>query len=164
MAATNKADLLDMTQKEFAKLTTLIQGLDRATAFIKVDGVSIKDVIGHRAYWITLFMGWYQDGRAGREVNIPAKGYKWNELNAFNAKLREMQAPLDWDDVQLLLKDAYRDLIELIENLSDVDLYGAPMVGGNGKWTTGRFAEAAGASHFRSASKFIRQVVKANPR
>jgi len=31
------------------------------------------------------------------------------------------------------------------------------MQGANNDWTTGRWAEAAGPSHYRSAAKFIRQ-------
>ena len=81
-------------------------------------------------------------------------------MNAFNAKLRETQASLGWEDARLLLSDAHRDLIAFIADHSDTTLYAAPMKGGNGKWTTGRFAEAAGASHYRSAAKFVRAMLK----
>lgn len=33
---------------------------------------------------------------------------------------------------------------------------GAPMRGGGSDWTTGRWAEAAGASHRRSAARWVR--------
>jgi len=34
--------------------------------------------------------------------------------------------------------------------------------GGDAGWTAGRYAEAAGASHFRSASKYIRAELRAD--
>ncbi|SEW45696.1 hypothetical protein SAMN04488515_3370 [Cognatiyoonia koreensis] len=160
MPATSKAELLEISQKEYTKLSKLIDSVPPDRATVKVDGVSIKDVIGHRAYWITLFLGWYHDGVAGRPVHIPAKGYKWNQLNEFNAKLREMQADLNWDDARKLLSDAYADFMSFVDGLDDKALYSEPMVGGNGKWTTGRWAEATGPSHFRSAAKFIRKALK----
>lgn len=162
MPASNKAELLDVTHKEFAKLSALISSIDHQQAKAAIDGVSIKDVVGHRAHWIDLFLGWYQDGLAGKPVFFPAQGYKWNELTRYNADLRQAQSGLDWQDVRNLLAKNHNQLTVLIERLSDHDLYGGPMKGANNKWTPGRWAEAAGPSHFRSASKFIRSVLKAS--
>jgi len=41
----------------------------------------------------------------------------------------------------------------------EAELYGGPMPGGTG-WTTGRYAEAAGPSHYRSAAKFLRAALR----
>ena len=159
-AAASKTDLLTVTRKEFARLENIVEGIPEALALARCsDETSIKDVIGHRAHWITLFLGWYADGQAGRPVHIPAKGYKWNELNAYNAKLRDDQRGLTWDQVKRLLAQNHGQLLTLIEGLSNEQLYGGVMVGSD-KWTTGRFAEAAGASHYRSAAKYVRKCLK----
>lgn len=157
MAATNKEELLALCQKEFDKLEQLLDPIDTDTALVKdSDDTSIKDIIGHRMHWIHLFLGWYQDGLAGRIVFFPAKGYKWNELKRYNADLRTSQTTMGWQDVRSGLRQAYDDLVEFITRTSDVDLYGGPMVGANNEWTPGRWAEAAGPSHFRSATKYTR--------
>ncbi|TDT77779.1 hypothetical protein BDE40_1077 [Litoreibacter halocynthiae] len=160
-AATDKAALLAVTEKEYEKLDKLIAVLDADQATAGEDGTSIKDVIGHRAHWIALFLGWYGDGQAGKPVFFPAEGYKWNDLKRYNADLRMRQAGLSWDEVRTLLADRKRALVGLIDSLSEDQLYGGPMKGANNAWTTGRWAEAAGASHFRSAAKFIRAVLRA---
>ncbi|SHE76474.1 hypothetical protein SAMN05444273_102505 [Litoreibacter ascidiaceicola] len=160
-AATDKAALLAVTEKEYEKLEKLIAPLDADQAAAGEDGTSIKDVIGHRAHWIALFLGWYGDGQEGKPVFFPAEGYKWNDLKRYNADLRMRQAGLSWDEVRTLLTDRKRALVGLINSLSEGQLYGGPMKGGNNAWTTGRWAEAAGASHFRSAAKFIRAVMRA---
>ncbi len=159
-AATNKSDLIAVTQKEYDKLQKLIAPLDEAVAMHKIDDVSIKDIIGHRAHWISLFLGWYHDGQAGKEVHFPAPSYKWNELPRYNAALRETQADMSWDDACDLLARNTNKLLDFMETRDDAALYGRPMKGANNNWTTGRWAEAAGASHFRSAAKYIRKAIK----
>lgn len=159
-AATDKAALLAVTHKEFAKLDALIEPIPAATATAALeDDTTIKDVIGHRAAWIDLFLGWHADGIARREVHMPTKGYKWNQLPSLNAAIRDAQAGLDWAGAKVLLRTNHAKLVALIEDLSDDALYGSPMAG-HDKWTTGRFAEASGASHYRSAVKVIRGYLK----
>lgn len=161
MAAKTKDELHIVATKEFSKLEKLMDGLEPALAMAKRDeDTSIKDVIGHRAHWITLFLGWYADGLAGNQVYFPAKGYKWNQLKAYNANLRENQKELDWQQACTLLRANHAKLIEFIETNSDTDLYAGPMKGANNDWTPGRWAEAAGPSHYRSAAKFIRKCLK----
>lgn len=157
MPAKTKSDLSAVTAKEFAKLDKLIAPIPADVAMIKRDeDTSIKDVIAHRAHWIDLFLGWYRSGQAGEQVHFPAKGYKWNELKRYNADLRARQAALNWDEARAMLADRHGALSALIDALDEDALYGAPMAGARNAWTTGRWAEAAGPSHYRSAAKAIR--------
>lgn len=161
-AATNTADLLSVTEAEYAKLAKLVEGLDPAFALEKdADDTSIKDVIAHRAHWIELFFGWYEDGLAGREVFFPAKGYNWGELKAYNAALRADQTDLGWAEAVAALKTGHQRLVNFIASHDDTSLYAAPMKGAKNDWTPGRWAEAAGASHYRSAAKYIRARLRA---
>ncbi|MBY5933792.1 ClbS/DfsB family four-helix bundle protein [Tateyamaria omphalii] len=162
-AAQNKADLAAITTKEFEKLNTLLDLIpaDRAMEPVE-DDTSIKDVIGHRAHWIDLFFGWYEDGQAGRAVFFPAEGYKWNDLKRYNADLRARQADLDWPGAVALLRNNHKRLRAFIETRSEAELYDGPLKGSNNKWRLGRWVEATGPSHYRSASKFIRKAVREN--
>ena len=161
MPAKCKSDLIAITDKEFAKLIRLIGDLPEVAASIKdADDTSIKDVIAHRAHWIDLFLGWYADGQAGREVAFPAPGYRWNDLKRYNADLRTRQAGLGWPTVVALLRDRAAALRAFLEGLSDAELYGGPMKGAKNAWTTGRWAEAAGPSRYRSAAKYARGRLK----
>ncbi|MCI2400697.1 ClbS/DfsB family four-helix bundle protein [Aliiroseovarius subalbicans] len=160
-AATVKADLIAVTEKEWAKLAKLMDSLDPDFACVKrEEDTSIKDVIGHRAHWITLFLGWYADGKAGKTVHFPAEGYKWNDLKAFNADLRAKQSGMGWDDVRTMLAQSHARLIDFYATHDDAALYGGPMKGANNAWTPGRWSEAAGASHYRSAAKWIRACLR----
>ncbi|WP_109354908.1 ClbS/DfsB family four-helix bundle protein [Sphingorhabdus sp. EL138] len=157
MAAENKSELHQITQAEYQKLERLISSIDSKAALCKdEDNTSIKDVVSHRAHWIELFFNWYSDGMAGKTVYFPAEGYKWNDLKRYNAELRKRQNNINWEEAVLALNKSYEKLLDFIETHSNRDLYDGPMKGANNKWTPGRWAEAAGASHFRSASKYVR--------
>ena len=160
-AATSQRELLEVTTQEFTKLTSVIEPLDDAIAVAKDDDdTSVKDLVAHRAHWIELFLGWYRDGLAGRTVHFPAEGYKWNELPRYNADLRAAQAGLGWSEACEQLHIAHHELLAFIEDHDDTDLYGGPMVGARNAWTPGRWAEAAGPSHYRSATKEIRRRLR----
>lgn len=157
MPATGKSELIRVTRKEFATLKQLSDNVAPDFALCKdADDTSIKDVIAHRAHWIGLFLDWYADGQAGKEVHFPAKGYKWNELPRYNGDLRAAQTHMTWAEAVTSLNTQHGRLMDLLEALPDTELYGGPMNGAKNHWTTGRWAEAAGASHYRSASKYIR--------
>ncbi len=160
-AAQSKLELLSKTREEFQKLRKTIGNVAEAQANIKdEDDTSIKDVVAHRAHWVGLFLGWYRDGQANKEVFFPARGYKWNQLKEYNRNLREEQRDLSWVDAIALLDRAHNGLLELIEAMSESDLYGAPMKGARNTWTTGRWAEASGPSHYRSANNYVRSRIK----
>ncbi|MEM6559231.1 MAG: ClbS/DfsB family four-helix bundle protein [Myxococcota bacterium] len=157
-AATSKKELIAACEKEYDLLQACLEPVDDKLAMKTYeDETSIRDVIVHRAHWIDLFLKWYADGEAGRTVHIPAKGYKWSELKAYNAKVREDTASVSWRAAKNRLKRGHAKLMAFLESHSDAELYGKPMTG-HDKWTTGRFAEASGSSHYRSATKFVRSV------
>ncbi len=161
MPAQSKAELLAVAAAEFEKLERMIAEVASAAALAKdAEDTSIKDVVAHRAHWIDLFLGWYAEGQAGRAVFFPAPGYKWSELKRYNADLRAGQCDLSWDQARNMLREAHGKLLRLLEGLSEGDLYSGPMKGAKNAWTTGRWAEAAGPSHYRSAAKYIRMRLR----
>lgn len=156
-AAASKAGLLEKTRSDYGKLQLVIEAFPEALRLERDAGeTSPKDIIAHRAHWIVLFLGWYRDGAAGKSPEIPAPGYKWNQLKAYNAALRSAQSEITWEEACRMLDTAHGMLTDFISGLDDADLYGAPMQGGGNHWTTGRWAEASGASHYRSAAKYLR--------
>jgi hypothetical protein len=161
MAAKSKTELLAVSEKEFSKLSGVLDKVPADFALVADDdGISIKDIVGHRARWLTMFAGWVADGRAGREVQTPASGYKWNQLPAFNAELRKTQSSLGWDAARSFLRDEHKRFLAFLESETDEKLYGPSNVSWTNKWTIGRWAEAAGPSHYRSATKFIRNSLR----
>lgn len=160
-AATTKDDLLAVTIKEWRKLEALLDRVPealRSRAFGE-DG-TLTDLLNHRAHWIGLFFQWLEEGAQGGPVAMPDHGVKWSELKAYNAGLRARYATRDWDAARAALQAGHARLVGWIEAQDEETLYGAPMPGGTG-WTRGRYAEAAGPSHYRSAAKHLRACLRA---
>ncbi|WP_299752056.1 ClbS/DfsB family four-helix bundle protein [uncultured Tateyamaria sp.] len=160
--ATNKTDLLAVFDKDLAKLRKTLGGVDEEKSSLSPpdDDTTIKGVIAHRIHWMGLFHGWYEDGVAGREVHMPAKGYKWNQLQEYNAPLYAKGNETAWVDLLSEFDTASDKLRRFIEAHDDALLYNRGANLWTGKWTLGRFAEASGPSHFRSANTYIRKALR----
>ncbi len=163
MVAHSKEELVTVMTKEYAKLEKLIGDIDEKLALTPhpEDDITIKDTIAHRVHWNDLFFGWYADGLAGRPVHVPAKGYKWNQLKEYNAKVRQETADQSWDEAKAKLFEAHARLAKFIDERDDKQLYGPRKYDWQGKYPLGRWAESTGPSHYRSAAKYIRQIKKA---
>jgi len=158
-AATTKADLSERLATDFHKLEALLDTVPEEVRYApdpEAGGTTPKDIVGHRGAWIDLFFGWYTAGQAGTPVAVPAEGYKWNDLKRFNADLRQRQRAMTWDEARARLRENHARLSNLVADLDNTALYGGPMPGGGSKWTTGRWIEATGPSHYRSAARYIR--------
>jgi hypothetical protein len=162
-AATNKTELLDAFDRERAKLRKTLVEVDEqsSTASAPDDAATIKGVIAHRTHWMGMFHHWYEDGIAGREVFVPAKGYKWNQLKAYNAPIYAKGDETPWPDLLSAFDAACDRLRAFVAARDDQELYANGVHAWTGKWTLGRYAEASGPSHFRSANSYIRKVLKA---
>lgn len=160
MAAKTKQELIDVSEKEFAKLQKLLVDIDQELALTPhpEDGITIKDTIAHRVHWNDLFFGWYENGVAGRPVHVPAEGHKWNQLKEYNQKVREQKASLSWNRTKTQLQQAHDRLMEFLRSRSEKELYGPPEYDWQGKWPLGRWAESTGPSHYRSAAKYLREI------
>lgn len=161
-AATCKTDLLARFDAELLKLRQTLDGVDAARAALSLpeDGTTIKAVIAHRTHWIGLYLGWYGDGIAGREVHLPAKGVKWNQLKSYNAPIYAQGDATPWPELLAGFEAACDRLRAFIEARSDGELYAPGRYSWSGKWTLGRYGEASGPSHFRSANRYIRKVLR----
>ena len=162
MAAENKDDLQALMQKDHARLMKTLDTVDDALAVTPMpeDGITIKDTIDHRTHWIGLFFKWYADGKAGREVHLPAPGYKWNQLKEYNAKVRAASQGKSWQAVLADFADAHDRLSAFIAAADNSELYTEKPYAWTGKWTLGRYAEASGPSHYRSANTYIRKLIR----
>ncbi len=163
-AATNKADLIAATEKDFAKLLTLLDSVseEQADLCAKDETQSIKDTIAHRAHWLGLFFVWYEGGLAGENVQTPAPGYKWNQLKPYNAEVIEASRGQSWAEILVALQTGHDKLLSFMKSGDDDLLYTPKLYPWMNNWTLGRWAEASGPSHYRSAAKYIRKVLRDN--
>lgn len=161
-AATNKADLMAAFDKELAKLRKTLATIDETSAksATRDDDTTIKGIIAHRIHWVDLFFHWYETGKAGKTVHVPAEGYKWNELKAYNAPIYARGNEQSWAELTASYDKAIARLRAFIEDNGDDELYTVGRYDWTGKWGVGRWIESAGPAHFRSANTYIRKVLR----
>jgi len=159
-AATSKAALLDVFDRELAKLDKLLDGLTEDEARWSDGEVSTKAILGHRIHWLELYWSWYDTGKAGDVVETPAPGFKWNQLKAYNAPIYAAAEQRSWDDLRQRFEEAARQFRARLDALTEDELYTPHLFDWMNEWTLGRWAEASGPSHFRSAAKAIRKILK----
>ncbi len=159
-AVVTKKQLLEKTTDEFEALMQTLNRFDPSKADLcDQDGYCAKRVVGHRAEWISFFFKWCDAVAAGEKPDIPAKGFTWKDTPAMNLKIWDRQKQMSWQDVLQLLVNKHALLLKHIETKSENELYSQPLFPGT-KWTQGRYAEAAGPSHYRSANKFLKKLLK----
>jgi len=121
------------------------------------DGWTISDLVAHLAEWQSMFLAWYDDGLRGAAPEMPAPGYKWNEMPKLNraiwAKHRSRPPALARADFDA----GYRRILDMVEGLSAEEL----LVPGRFEWT-GKHALATylapnTASHYRFAIRVIKR-------
>ncbi len=161
-AATSKTELLDVYDRELAKLLKLIDPITETSACWSEDAVSIKAIMGHRIHWLDLFWHWYDTGKDGSPVETPAPGFKWNQLKAYNAPIYTAADQEDWAALKTRFDDTATHFRTRLDALSEDELYTQHRYAWLNDWTLGRWSESAGPSHFRSAAKVIRKIIKLN--
>jgi hypothetical protein len=126
-AAINKTDLRHVAHKEFEEFQAQLDVVpERLKLCPDGEDSTLKDIVGHRAHWIALFLGQYAKGQAGVPMVFPAEGYKWNDLKRYNAGLRAAQADLDWNSARSMLAHNHALLIDWIEARSGQEPYRRP--------------------------------------
>ena len=159
--AQTKVDLVGISRAEWSKLMLTLECVpDDVAEKLDADGRSIKDVVVHRAHWISLFLECYHDGWETIDALFPAKNYRRSELKRYSLALREREKDVSWTEALAGLDTAQEEFVALIDTLSDAQLYGGPMEGAHNSWSTGRWAEAAGPSHLRLASRYVRKRLR----
>ena len=157
--AQTKVDLLTVLHSEWSQLLAELERVsDGLAESVDAEGRSIKDVVAHGAMAIGLVLGWYADGQAGREGPPPI--HRAGELAFDPSTLKVWQEDLSWLETRGLLGAAHERLVGLVDGLDEAALYGGPMKGVRNRWSTGRWAEAAGATHYRTARRYIRRRLK----
>jgi len=159
---TNKKELLEITEKELEKLKKTISQFpqEKVEIFDEKVGGSLKSIISHRTEWMKMFFIWYQDGIDKKEPQVPAPGYKWNQLKELNAKIWGRDKNKKWEEILHDFEAQSQNLLKFISSQEEEKLYTPKLFNWTNDWTLGRWVEASGSSHFRSANKYLRQILK----
>ncbi len=120
----NKAQLLTAIQKEYSALEKFLAPFtSEQMAFAPAPGAwAVKDIIMHLYEWQMMFFRWYETGLRGEMPEVPAPGYKWNQLPALNQFIFEKHRHLTTEQALGSFRESHQKTIQFIENLPESDL------------------------------------------
>ena len=70
-------------------------------------GWSIKDVMTHILDWEIRTVQWCESGLAGESVQLPAEGYRWNQIRELNAAIQKRHSRKSIKRVRRELEEAH---------------------------------------------------------
>jgi len=158
MRYTTKAALVEDIHREHDRLLELLDEI--ATTRFRESGVwgddwTLTDLVAHLAEWQTMFLGWYDAGRRGESVALPAPGYKWSETPRLNRAIWAKHRGRSTRAVRAEFDRGYERITSLVDTASDEELL-AP---GYFPWTRRNalttYLGANTASHYRFACQVI---------
>ena len=122
---------------------------------------SAKDVLAHLIEWEQMCLGWYRAGLRGEVLETPAPGYRWNQTPELNQMIYEKHRDRSLDEVLAQFGASHREILGVIQGLSDEELFTAGRYAWTKKLTMGTYFVSATSSHYLWARKEIRKGLKA---
>ncbi len=160
----SKTELIELSQSNYKKLEALINSYaqkDIEKEFPKGTlNRNIRDVLAHLHHWHLLMLEWYTHGMKGEKPDMPAKGYTWKTLPAFNKEIWRISQVLDLATAKELLDNSYNDIQELIRKHSDEELFEKKRYKWTGTTSLGAYLISNTSSHYDWAIKLIKKSMK----
>ena len=158
----NKTQLLEAIQKQYTALEKFLAPLTpEQMAFYPAPGVwAVKDIVAHLYEWQQMFFKWYTSGTRGETPEVPAPGYKWNQLPALNQAIYEKYHPLTPDEALQLFRESHKKTLDFIETLPDTDLTKPGLYQWMNQNTLMSYLNSITAAHYLWAVKEAKKALK----
>ena len=156
---TSKNDLLAAIEKERGALETYLATLTPEQ--LGEPGIvgewSPKDVLAHLIEWEQMVLGWHAAGLRGEVPPLPAPGFKWNQTPQLNQQIYEKHRDRPLDEVLEQFQASHREILCVIQGLSNEELFTAGRYAWTKKNTLGTYMVSGTSSHYLWARKEIRK-------
>ena len=158
----DKQALLHAIETNFAKLMPLLEAIELASAddiimegHAKDTRMSVANLASYLVGWNELVLKWLKRDAAGKAIDFPETGYKWNELGRLAGKFYKDYEDVPYPELLQRLRRAKGLIVDFIGSHDDQTLYGRSWYG---KWTMGRMIQLNTASPYANARARLRKV------
>jgi hypothetical protein len=166
MKYASKEYLLQDIRKEHNALSVQLRNVPKTRwqeSGVWGDGWTLADLVAHLAEWQRLFLTWYEEGAKGIIPEMPAPGYKWNEIPRLNRAIWEKHRLRRVETVRRDFEAGYRRILQLVEKLSSKQLLEAGHFGWTGRNPLATYLGPNTASHYRFAMKVLKRWLRSAP-
>ncbi len=159
LPATKEALLEDLAQA-FSKLDAELDAVQPEAERLRdlEGGVSCCDVMAYQIGWGRLLLEWERVEAAGGEPEMPAAGYKWNQLGALAESFYQAYEESPLSEVRAVFREVFSHLEEWICALPEDELFdlGARRWAGD-KWPLVKWIQVNTIAPYQSARAKIRR-------
>jgi len=161
---TNKAQLLQLSKKNFDLLMEFIESLPEEEQNAEFPhgtmNRNIRDVLMHLHHWHLMMIDWYAAGMQGEKPDMPAKGYTWKTTPELNRWIWEKYTDTPPAAAKNNLKSSFMQVRSLIEKHNDEELFEKKRYKWTGTTSLGAYLVSATSSHYDWAIKLIKMAKK----
>lgn len=80
---------------------------------------SVKDLLAHLTAWEQLFLGWYEDEMQGKEVELPAPGFTWAQMDELNQQIFEEHHGKSFEMIKEEGADSFEKILKTVEGMDE---------------------------------------------
>ncbi|OAN17962.1 hypothetical protein A3K86_03320 [Photobacterium jeanii] len=162
----NQSELIEAITQAHAKLRTDLENIPESyTRLQGVEGnvkgtqISVCDTLAYLVGWGQLVLHWHSEKQAGRDVAMPAQGFKWNQLGLLAQHFHHEYRHHSYNDLLRAFDHTTEQILELIYSLDEYQLYGCPWYE---KWTLGRMIQFNTSSPMKNMRTKVRRFKREN--
>lgn len=162
----DKNELILAIENSYSKLKTDLNSIpSELTQTKELDGhakgtkMSVSNLVAYLIGWSELVLKWNRRIDNEQHVNFPETGFKWNELGKLAQKFYSDYEHLDYKTLLIKLDKNVGEILELIKESDNEDLYEKPWYE---KWTKGKMIQLNTSSPYKNARSRVRKWKKLN--
>lgn len=130
----NKQELIHEIKTRFEKYDSEFDQIPEVLKDQRIEEVdkTPSENLSYQLGWVNLLLQWEKDEQAGKIVETPATGYKWNNLGGLYQSFYEKYGSYSLGKQRAMLREAVNELCDWVATLSDIELFEA----GQRNWAT----------------------------
>lgn len=150
------------------ELKKAFQKLDEAFSKVPVDisrsahlegGVSACDIAAYQIGWGKLLLSWEEAEKLGCIAEMPAPGYKWNQLGPLARSFYSTYQDYPLSKLRIEYAKVVDEILALISNLTDEELFDIKKRRWTGeKWPMAKWIRVNTIAPYTSALKKLRKL------
>ena len=121
----SKEELKNEIKKTFGKYISEFDNIPEELKDKRLEEVdrTPAENLAYQVGWTTLVLKWEEDEKKGLEVKTPSDKFKWNQLAELYQWFTDTYAYLSLQELKDMLKENINSIYEMIDSLSDEELF-----------------------------------------
>lgn len=159
-----KKELLELSKLNYDKLMDFIEAMDineQKTEFPPgTMNRNIRDILMHLHHWHLMMLDWHKTGMAGKQPEMPAKGYTWKTTSELNRWIWKKYCNTSLNKAKESLASSFQQVRKIIQSHSDKELFEKKKYKWTGSTSLGSYLVSSTSSHYDWALKLIKKAKK----